>query len=76
VSSTYALRGRLSRRSEISCVGELVGWVRATRCLGREVLFGFAVLSNFGTGVRLRPAVLGVDFAVLPFERVVTTTLG
>jgi hypothetical protein len=46
-------------------------------CLGREVLTGFAVFSNIGTGVCLEPAViLGVDFTVLPFERVVTTTLG
>jgi hypothetical protein len=58
-------------------MGDWVGWVVATSCLGREILLGFEVLSNLGPGDSLGPAViLGVDFAVLPFERVVTTTLG
>jgi hypothetical protein len=75
VSSTHALRGRLSRRSEISSMGDWVGLVGATSGLGRKVLLGFVVLSDFGTGVCLGPVViLGVDFAVLPFEQVVTAT--
>jgi hypothetical protein len=56
-------------------MGDCVILVGATSCLGRDVLLAFAVLSISGTGVCLEPAViLGVDFAVLPFERVVTAT--
>jgi hypothetical protein len=76
VSSTHVLRGILSRRFEISFMGDWVGWVGATSCMGREVLLGFSVLSYLGAGVCVGPAViLGVEFAALPFERVVTTTL-
>jgi hypothetical protein len=58
-------------------MGDWVELVGANSCLGREVLLDFSVLSNLGTGVCLGPTViLGVDFAVLPFERVVSATLG
>jgi hypothetical protein len=58
-------------------MGDWVGWVVATSYLGRKVLLAFAILSNFGTEVCLgTAAILGIEFAVLPFERVVTTTFG
>jgi hypothetical protein len=77
VSSTHALRGRLSRRSKISCIGDWVRCVAATSCLGCKVLLAFAVLYNLGAGVCLGPTViLGVDFAVLAFGRVFTAPFG
>jgi hypothetical protein len=53
VSSTHALGGMLSRRSDIPSMGDWVGWVGATSCFGLEILLAFTVLSNLGTGVCL-----------------------
>jgi hypothetical protein len=77
VSSTHALRGRLSRRSEISSRGDWVGWEGATSSVGvgYEVCLCFASLVGLATGTCLGPIVtLSADFAVLPFFLVVVTS--
>jgi hypothetical protein len=76
VSSTHALRGRLSRRSEIS-MGDWLGRVEATSSLGVvcEGCLGFAGLFVLVTGACLGHTVTwGADFAVLPFFLVVVTS--
>jgi len=76
VSSTHALRGRLSRRSEIS-MGDWLGRVGATSFLGVvcEGCLGFAGLFALVAGACLEPTVtLGADFAVLPFFLVFATS--
>jgi len=77
VSSTHALRGSLSRRSEVSSTGDCLGRVGATISLGVvcEGCLGFAGLFALFAGAYLWPTVtLGVDFAVLPFFLVVATS--
>jgi hypothetical protein len=74
VSSTHALSGSLSMRSEIS-MGEWLFRVGATGFLAVvcEGCLGFAVLGTLVTGACLGPTLtLGVDFVVLPFLPVVS----
>jgi hypothetical protein len=76
-SSTHALRGRFSRRSEISAMGDWLRWVGATICFGCEFLVPFTASSDLGNCVCLGPtATLGVQIAVLPFALVVISTFG
>jgi hypothetical protein len=75
VSSTLALRGRLSRRSEISSLGD---WVGTTRSFGLdcEGFPGLEDLFDLVTGTCLGSTVtLGADFAVLTFLLVFVTSL-
>ena len=77
VRSTHALRGSLSRRSEISSMGEWLGQVGTTGsmgvvcegCLGFAGLFALVAWACLG-----HTFTLGVDFAGLPFFPVVSTT--
>jgi len=76
VKSTHALRGSLSRRSEIS-MGEWLVRVGATGSMGGvcECCLGFAGLFALVAGACLGPTLtLGLDFAVLPYFPVVSTT--
>jgi hypothetical protein len=76
VSCTHALRGRLSRRLEIS-LGDWLGWVGTTNILdlGCEGFPDFVDLFHLVTGACLGPTVtLGADFSVLPFLVVVVTS--
>ena len=64
MSSTHALRGRLSRRSEIASMGDWLGWVGATSSLGLscESCRGFADFFVLGTAAYLGPMVnFGAD---------------
>jgi len=75
VSSTHALRGRLSSRSENS-ICDWLGRVGATSSLGLgcEGCLVFAGLSVIVPGACLGLAVtVGADFAVLPFFLLVVT---
>jgi hypothetical protein len=76
VKSTHALRGSLSRSSEIS-MSEWFFRVGATGSMGVvcEFCLGFAGLFALVAGSCLGPTLtLGVDFNVLPYFPVVSTT--
>ena len=76
MSSSLAIRGRLSRRLVIS-KGNWLCWVVTTSFLdmGCEDFPGFRGLFSLGTGACLGPIVtLGTDFVVLPFLLVVVTS--
>jgi hypothetical protein len=78
VSSTHAWSGSLSRRSEISSMGEWLVRVGATGLLAAvcEGCLGFAVLGSLVAGDCLGPTLtLGVDFVALPFLPVVSRSL-
>ena len=65
VSSTHALRGKLSRRSEISSMGDWLGWDWTTSCLGLdcESFVGLAGFLYLVTVACLGPNVtLGTHF--------------
>jgi hypothetical protein len=76
VSSTHALSGRLSRRSDISSIGDRWDWVGATSFLGCcESCLGFAGLTVVVAEACLGPLVtLGAELTVLPFFLVVVTS--
>ena len=77
VRSTHALRGSLSRRSEISSMGEWWGREGATGSMGVvcEGCLSFAGLFVLVAGACLGATLtFGFDFAVLPFFPVVSTT--
>jgi hypothetical protein len=69
VSSTHASRGRLSRRSDISSIGDRWVWEGATNlrcCWGSRV--GFAGLTALVSVAFLGPCLsLGADLTSLPF---------
>jgi hypothetical protein len=75
VSSTHASRGMLSRRSDISSIGDRWGWEGATKffgCWGSRV--GFADLTVLVAVAFLGPCVtLGTDLTVLSFLLVAVT---
>lgn len=76
VSSTLALRGRLSRRSEISSMSDLLGWDHMFPVFGSRRpsrLRGFIRLSHWGLFRAYRD--FWTDFAVLTFLLVVVTSL-
>jgi len=78
VRSTHALRGRLSRGSEISSMGDWLGWGVVTRSfgLGCEDFTWVAVFIVLGNGACLGASVtLGADFVVLPVFLVFVTSL-
>jgi len=70
VSSTLALSGRLSRRSEVSSMSDWFGWGGTTSSLGLgcKGFAGFAGFFDLVTGACLWPTMtLGADFTVLRF---------
>jgi hypothetical protein len=76
VSSTHASRGRLSRRSDISSIGDRWGWEGATSFLGCwGSRLGFAGLTVLDAVAFLGLCVaLGADLTVLPLLVAVSFT--